>query len=127
MANDWFTEAMEQTASKRVVHNLPDRAVVARVAELFKDVKAGRIPVVGTGLDRFPSGDKYSGKSRGGLVAPGDNPSPARTITPKQALEVILKHVSEAGDSDEVLRSGGEWIAKTTNGISEIIRQADEK
>lgn len=50
-------------------------------------------------------------------------PSSFITVTPDDALNIILHSIQKAGDADAVYRAAGDWIDKITNAISAVTRK----
>lgn len=149
MSDDWFTDAADKVVGSKAGKSARDAAekssldalalersvtaiasAVAASARLADDaaksfaaVAAGMAPIMSpttytyTHVPTKRSVSYDSGRT--------GRPSNANSVTPDEAMKVILEAVSKAGDTDEVFRVGGEWITKLTNNISQIIRDAD--
>jgi len=130
----WFQDAAKEFAESKQGKRAAARAALstrpqlnpasaAAAAALFEAVASGRLPSAGVGYD--PWSIKTPTASGGLLVPPKTQPK--REVSPQQGLDAILKHISEAGDSGEVMKAGGEWITKITNGITSVIRKYEDE
>lgn len=96
---------------------------VAEAATTFEAVKRGVAPALGTGVRVGVGGGPVYTHTAASNTTTFTMP---QHVTPNQGLDAIVEAVRDAGDPDEVLRVGGEWITRITNAITEAIREADD-
>jgi hypothetical protein len=135
--NEAIERQREVERNERRIANMtrPDEA--AKAAALFKAVAEGTVPVsVNAGNPPFSTGGGIPPRKIKGGIA-GDVPNGAwngqvsetvlSTLRPEEALEVILRHVRNAGSPDKVFAASGLWMGKVTNALSAIARATAEE
>jgi hypothetical protein len=58
------------------------------------------------------------------FAAPG---SGAVATTPEQAFDIIIDAIRSIVDPDEALKTGGEWMARISTGISDVLKARDDE
>lgn len=148
--DDWFTAAADEVvrslspAAKRRLEEAESQkramagtrrtaSEAAEAAAVFGAVASGSAPALGSGPNPVLSIPSYMPPRTARRGPPNSEElrrvreSRSAIITPEKGLEAILEAVRTAGDSDAVLKAGGEWITKITNQISQVIRDADDE
>lgn len=130
----WHTPPIDHTTGSRVDDNVVRQDMLAAgvlkgtVSKIMTVVKGLRNGAIGSSHLTSLSGaygavkdaeKKILAEALEDLESP-PAPPPARTTTPDEAMNIILKSIREAGDEDAVYKAAGEWITKITQEITKV-------
>lgn len=62
----------------------------------------------------------------GSSTAPVNPDAAAKSITPEQALGIIVKFIKDKKDPDEIFRLAGEWMSRVTNELTQLAKDVED-